>query len=149
MWNGYCQFGVVEKTFSQTDRHTRCRSQIPNSLIHTRRLQCMHGFFLSSEIRWRQTRYIKNIIILLVDENKEWKNEREKKTAATTTITNLISLHHLTATIPFTLSVRCIVVIVIQRAEIGLCYGHTLIHSLTHTISNMIFKYTFQFLYVS
>lgn len=33
-----------------------------------------------------------------------------------------------------------IVVIVIQRAEIGLCYGHT--------ISNMIFKYTFHILRV-
>lgn len=79
MWNGYCQFGVVEKTFSQTDRHTHATAHRSRILSHTRRLQCMHGFFLSSEIRWRQTRYIKNIIILLVDENKEWKNEREKK----------------------------------------------------------------------
>lgn len=58
---------------------------------------------------------------------------KEKKKQKTPTITICIHTnrfpHHLSAaatSIPFILSLfGCIVVIVIQRAEIGLCYGHT------------------------
>lgn len=116
-----------------TDRntHTRYRSQIPNSLIHTRRLQCMHGFFLSSEIRWRQTRYIKNIIILLVDENKEWKNEREKKNSSNNNNKpNFPTSPHRRNSIHFICSLHCCDCYSTRRDWIVLwTHTHSLIHS--------------------
>lgn len=132
MWNGYCQFGVVEKTFSQTDRHTRCRSQIPNSLIHTRRLQCMHGFFLSSEIRWRQTRYIKkhhHIACWWKQRMKEWKREKNSSNNNNNK-PNFPTSPHRHNSIHFICSLHCCDCYSTRRDWIVLwTHTHSLIHS--------------------